>query len=120
MSKTCECGKSIKENYKMCYNCSKNRSVEKVNIELQNKKITFEYKKDKTLPTLTELSEKDKKIKEGDKYRCSYSTCDNILTAGKKCDEQFYFYCYHCYLKSLKDNYKPKKNIYDDDDFIDD
>jgi hypothetical protein len=116
MSKLCLCGKSIKENYIMCYNCSKKRSVDKVNVELQKKNITLEYKKDKTLPRLSFNSV----IKEGDKYRCSAGKCENVLTAGKKCDVDYYFYCYPCYMKNLKDNYKSEpKKIYDDE-FLDD
>jgi hypothetical protein len=100
----------------MCYNCSKKRSVDKVNVELQKKNITLEYKKDKTLPRLSMQST----IKEGEKYRCADEKCGNVLTAGKKCDDNYYFYCYHCYIKNLKDDYKSKpKQIYDDE-FLDD
>jgi hypothetical protein len=119
MSKICLCGKSIKENYKMCFNCSKKKSIENVNKPLQNIKQTLIYKQNKELPTLEEL--KNKKIKEGDEYRCSYTKCENVLIAGKNCKESNYFYCYPCYLQYLKDDYKQKiKKAYDDDDFIDD
>jgi hypothetical protein len=118
--KVCACGKSIKQNYFMCFNCTKKISVEKVNIPLQKKKQILTYKKNKDLPTLNEL--KNKKIKVGDEYKCSFDKCDNVLTAGKNCKESNYSACYPCYLEHLKGAYnmKPKNNAYDDDDFIDD
>jgi len=118
--KVCLCGKSIKENYKMCFNCCKTKSIKLVNKPLQEKNFKIIYKQNKDLPRLGELQ--NKKIKKGDEYRCGSGNCENVLTAGKNCKESNYGHCYYCYLKNLKDDYKPKSktNIYDNDDFIDD
>jgi hypothetical protein len=118
MSKTCSCGKSIKDTYKMCFNCSKTKSINNVNLPLQNKKLNVVYKKNLELPTLDELL--NRKSKEGDKYKCCSSECGNILTAGKNYKESNYRWCYPCYLENMKDTYTPVKKLnYDDDDFID-
>ena len=119
MSKTCSCGKPIKETYKMCFNCCNTKSIEKVKLPLQHKKTVLNYKKNKDLPRLGEL--KQKNIKLGDEYRCGSGDCENVLTAGKNCKESNYGLCYPCYLENMKDDYKPRTKInYDDDDFIDD
>ena len=99
----------------MCFGCNKNKSVNKS----VNKPIISNNKK---YPVLQVLMGERKRLNLLDngrihpayEYKCN--TCDKILITGRLCEGN-YDTCYTCFKNWPKED---RRNMYDNDDFIDD